>query len=85
MMLTYGMVSKAEDMTECFEDAMSSIKSAIEVLRNSRDDAAADFADDLESMLLSIKEENEQYEEIVAEDRRQGELALTREYWRAVI
>ena len=85
MALTNSMVSKAEDMHDCYEDAMSSIRCAIEVLRQSRDESAADFADDLELTLSAIKEDDDQYVEVLDEDQRLEEAAMNREYWRAVI
>ncbi len=82
---TYETVSKAEDMYECYDEAMSSIRSAIETLKAANDGTAAGFAEALEDILSEIKSDNEQYDAILCEDDRLEKEQMLRDYWRAVI
>lgn len=85
MTLTYEMVEHAEDMSSAYDEAMSSIRSAIEVLKSVKDGTASDFVDALADILSDMKDDNEQYDEILAESDRQENEAMLRDYWRAVI
>ncbi len=85
MTLTYEMVEHAEDMSSAYDEAMSSIRSAIEALKSVKDGTASDFADALADILSDMKDDNEKYDEILAESDRQENEAMLRDYWRAVI
>lgn len=85
MTLTYEAVEHAEDMYSAYDEAMSSIKNAIDVLKSVKDGTAGGFAEALSDILSDIEDDNEQYDAILAENDRQENEAMLRDYWRAVI
>lgn len=85
MKLAYEVVKHAEDMYSCFDEAMSSIKSAIEMLKSANDCTADGFVGSLSDILADMEEENSRYDEILEESDRQEKEEMVRQYWRAVI
>lgn len=85
MTLTHAMVDHAEDMSSAYDEAMSSIRNAIDVLKSVKDCTAGEFADALTEILSEMEDDNEQFEAILSESDRQENEALLRDYWRAVI
>ena len=82
---TYTAISRAEDMVDAYEDASASIRHAIEALRSVNDGTADGFAADLEDILTDIRQDNEQYQEVVDESIREEEQAQLRDYWASVL
>ena len=85
MKITCDSVENAENMSSCYEEAMDSIRNAIEALKDAHDATADGFASALGDILSDIQDDSEQYNEILDEaDRKEHEVML-REYWRAVV
>ena len=85
MTLTHDAVEHAEDMNSVYDEAMSNIRNAIDILKSVKDVTAGEFADALLDVLSEIEDENEQYDAILTENDRYENEALHEDYWRAVI
>lgn len=84
MTLTYEKISKAEEMFDCYDDAMACIREAIRTLRKATDPAATNIADALSDILQEVEEENAIYEEIVNESEKMERRQMEYDYRRAV-
>ncbi len=85
MNLTYKEVDKAETMSSAYDEAISYLKSAIELLNGTGDSTAKEFADALDDIKGEIDDDKEPYDRICEAAYQQEIDELTRDYWRSVI
>ena len=85
MNLTYEQVDKAETMSGAYDEALSSLRSAIESLRGTGDATAKELADGIDDIISEIENDKEPYDRICDAAYQQEIDELTRDYWRSVI